>query len=155
MPKRTMRRTAADNDYLHKDFHGALSVGLEYLEQRFGPEGVREYLHRFAAAFYAPLKADLIARGLPALKEHFERIYAAEGATFSIECSAGELVLRVEECPAVSHMRRHGYPVASLFYETIRTVNAAICDGTPFSAELAEYDPETGRSVQVFRGRAA
>jgi len=155
MPKRTMRRTAASNDYLHKDFHGALSVGLEYLEQRFGTEGVREYLRQFAAAFYAPLKADLIARGLPALKEYFERIYAAEGGRFSLEGSAGELVLRVDDCPAVSHMRQNGYPVAALFYETTKTVNETICDGTPFYAELAEYDHETGRSVQVFRRRAS
>lgn len=155
MPKRTMRRTAADNEYLHQDFHGALSAGLEYLEQRFGPEAVREYLRQFAASFYAPLRADLLARGLPALKEHFERTYDAENGRYSIESSADELVLRVEECPAVSHMRRHGYSVAPLFHETTKTVNEAICDGTPFRPELAEYDPESGRSVQRFRRRTA
>ena len=60
------------------------------------------------------------------------------------------LVIRVPACPAVRHMRRQGYPVARLFHETTRTVNEALCEGTPFCAELAEYDPETGRSVQIF-----
>lgn len=155
MPKRIMRRTAADNDYLHQDFHGALSNGLEYLERRFGPESVREYLRQFAASFYAPLNRDLEARGLPALREYFERIYTAEGGRFTIDCSDDELVLRVEECPAVAHMRRHGYGVAPLFHETTKTINETICDGTPFQADLAEYDPETGRSVQIFRRRAS
>jgi hypothetical protein len=150
-----MRRAAADNQYLHRDFHGALSVGLNYLESRFGPEGVREYLRQFALAFYAPLRAEVIARGLPALAEHFERMYAAEGGRIALACSADELTLRVEECPAVSHMRAHGYPVAHSFHETTRTVNEAICEGTPFCAELAEYDPQTGRSVQIFRRRTA
>ena len=40
MPKEKMRRKAADNPYLHKDFHGALSCGMEYLHARFGAEAV-------------------------------------------------------------------------------------------------------------------
>ncbi|HWQ53223.1 MAG TPA: hypothetical protein VN442_06030 [Bryobacteraceae bacterium] len=153
MAKRIMRRTAADNPYLHQDFHGALSVGLEYLERRFGPESVREYLWGFAKRFYAPLRADVLARGLAPLREYLERMYAAENGRISLTCSEDELVLRVDECPAVAHMRRHGLPVAPLFHETARTVNEAICEGTPFCAELLEYDHQTGRSVQVFRRR--
>lgn len=155
MSKRAMRRAAADNQYLHRDFHGALSVGLDYLESRFGPESVREYLRQFALSFYAPLRAEVMARGLPALAEYFERMYAAEGGRIEVSCSPGELTLRVEQCPAVAHMRAHGYPVARSFHETTRTVNEAICEGTPFDAELAEYDPRTGRSVQIFRRRMA
>ena len=34
--REVIRRNAADNVYLHKDFHGALSTGLAYLEQRYG-----------------------------------------------------------------------------------------------------------------------
>ena len=49
-----MRRTASDNVYLHKDFHGALSAGIEYLHQRYGEDAVREYLRRFTLAFHAP-----------------------------------------------------------------------------------------------------
>lgn len=153
MSRRSIRRTAADNRYLHPDFHGALSVGLEYLENRFGPESVREYLWRFASSFYAPLREEIRARGLSALKAYLERIYGAEGGRFSLDCTEDELTLRVEECPAVAHMRARGYGVAGLFHETTRTVNEAICQDTPFSAELQDYDPQTGRGVQVFRRR--
>ena len=54
MAREVVRRTAQDNRYLHKDFHGALSVGLEYVEHHFGEEAVRDYLRQFARAFYAP-----------------------------------------------------------------------------------------------------
>ena len=57
MPKEIMRRKAADNDYLHRDFHGALSEGLNYLEERFGPESVKEYLHRFTRDYTLHLLA--------------------------------------------------------------------------------------------------
>lgn len=150
MPKELMRRKASDNPYLHKDFHGALSAGIEYLDRRYGPQAVRDYLRQFARAFYGPLTEALRAHGLVALKEHFERIYRLEGAAVNVRLSDDELVVEVPECPAVMHMREHGYPVARLFEETTRTVNQAICEGTPYSAELVEYDPPDGRSVQRF-----
>ena len=155
MPKEVMTRQAADNVYLHRDFHGALSRGIDYLHQQFGAAAVRDYLWQFATAFYAPLKDDLKRRGLVAIQEHFERIYRTEGV--SIECtrSADELRLTVAACPAVTHMRRQGYPVAELFFETTRTVNETICDGTPFAAELVFYDFLTGKSIQRFYRRAS
>jgi len=150
MAKQVMHRSAADNEYLHRDFHGALSVGIEYLHEQYGAEAVRQYLWQFARTFYAPLIEDLRRRGLVALEEHFRRIYAIEGGRVRFVRSEEELRIEVEACPAVTHMRRQGYPVARLFRETTDTVNQAICHGTPFGAELAEYDERTGRSVQRF-----
>ncbi len=155
MTKEIIRRNAADNVYLHKDFHGALSTGLTYLEQRYGAEAVRDYLRQFARAFYAGLTRAIIERGLIALREHLERIYALEGGQISITCSDDELLLQVEACPAVRHMREHGYAVAPLFYETSRTVFASICEGTPVTVEWLRYDEESGRSAARFFRRQA
>lgn len=154
MTKEVITRKASDNEYLHKDFHGALSAGIEYLHRNYGREGVREYLHQFGATFYAPLKKKLNEHGLIALKKHFETLYDIEGGSVRFFLSDDELTLTVEACPAVMHMRRQGYAVAKLFHETTRTVNEAICDGTAFAFELVEYDPQTGRSVQRFYRRA-
>lgn len=150
MARETVRRTARDNPYLHKDFHGALSVAIEYLDEHFGEEAVREYLRRFARAFYAPLTEDLARRGPAALEEHFARIYREEGGGVEMTLDADSLWIRVTACPAVTHLRERGYPVARLFHETTRTINEAICEGTPYAAELIEYDEATGRSVQRF-----
>jgi hypothetical protein len=152
--KEIIRRRAADNEYLHSDFHGALSTGIEYLDRTYGEEAVREYLRQFAAKYYAPLARDINRRGLVALREHFETIYGREGGRIRTELTEDELLLEVEACPAVTHMRDHGYSVARSLVETERTVNAALCEGTPFEAELLEYDPQTGHSIQRFRRRA-
>ena len=50
-------------------------------------------------------------------------------------------------------MREKGYPVAELFVETTRTVNEALCEGTPFAAELVQYDDANGHSIQRFYRR--
>ena len=154
MAKEVMRRRASDNEYLHKDFHGALNCGLNYLHQHFGEEAVRKYLRDFTLTFYAPLRADLKKRGLVALKEHFEKIYRIEGGEVEFEMSETQFTIRVAACPAVMHIRKLGNPVAPLFYETTRTVNETLCEGTPFAFELTEYEPETGRSVQHFYRRS-
>lgn len=148
-----MTRNASDNVYLHRDFHGALSIALGYLAQRHGASGVNDFIRRFANAYYAPLKSEIRARGLVALKEHFERIYALEGGEIEISLSADELVLVVIACPVVSYLRGNGYHVPAHFIETERSLNAALCEDTAFSYELMEYDRDTGRSVQRFRRR--
>jgi len=145
-----MRRSAADNEYLHRDFHGALSAGIEYLHEQYGEDAVREYLWQFATAFYAPLTEALRRRGLAALEEHYRRVYDLEGGDVRFDRSEGELRIAVKASPAVTHMRRQGYPVARMFRETIGTVARAVCHGTDFDAELLEYDDETGRSVCRF-----
>ncbi len=151
MAKEVMRRRASDNVYLHKDFHGALSAGIEYLHRRYGEEAVRAYLRQFTRSYYAPLMQDIQARGLRALKEHLEQVYQREGVAPDTILSDDELLVKVDSCPAVAHMRSRGYPVAQLFYETTRTVNEALCEGSPFRAELLQYDPQTGRTAMRFR----
>jgi len=150
MVKEVITRRASDNQYLHKDFHGALSVGLDYIAEQYGEEAVRDYLRQFATTYYAPLTEAIRQRGLVALAEHFERVYQLEGANPRISLTEDDLFIELESCPAVAHMREHGYSVSPLFFETIKTVNEAICQGTAFAAELLDYDDESGRSIQHF-----
>ena len=150
MTTEIIRRNAADNVYLHKDFHGALSTGLTYLEQRYGAEAVRDYLRQFASTFYAGVTQAINERGLIALREYLERVYEIEGGQFDIAFSDDELLLEVEACPAVTHMRGHGYAVAPLFHETSKTVYAVICEGTQFVSEWLRYDEVRGRSAVRF-----
>jgi hypothetical protein len=149
-----MDRRAADNTYLHKDFHSALNCGIVYLHEHFGEPAVREYLREFTLRWHAPLRQRLAAKGLGALRQYFETLYAVEGAGVRCEQTADELVVQVDACPAVMHMRSRGEAVSPLFSETTRTVNEALCEGTDYVAELVTYEPQTGRSIQRFRRRS-
>ncbi|MBU4212821.1 MAG: hypothetical protein KKD33_09590 [Verrucomicrobia bacterium] len=148
-----MNRHASESVYFHRDFHGALSCGIEYLHEHYGENAVREFLREFALTFYAPLRQALREKGLVVLKDHFEAIYRLEGGEAQFDLSEEELLIRMAACPAVRYMRANGYPVARLFCETTRTVNETLCEDTPYVAELVQYDPQTGRSVQRFSRR--
>ena len=153
MARDIIRRNAADNIYLHRDFHGALSTGLIYLKQRYGAQALRDYLRQFALTFYAAVTLAIKERGLVALREHLERVYTLEGGQLDITFSEDEMLVKVKACPAVAHMRQHGYAVAPLFYETSKTVYAAICEGTPFVSEWLAYDEQSGRATVRFYRR--
>ena len=155
MAKETMTRSASDNAYLHKDFHGALSTGIAFLEARYDAEEVREYVRQFARTYYAPLVNAVKERGLSALRDHLQRIYSIEEARADITFSEDELILDVPSCPAVKHMREHDYAVAPLFFETSRTLYEALVDGSPFAMEWLAYEPATGRTKVRFYRRAA
>jgi hypothetical protein len=155
MPTQVMQKKPAENVYHHADFHGALSCGLEYLQDHYGPDSVKEYLRDFTRTFFAPLREDLKARGLEALRDHFATLYRHEGGDVRIELNDHELSIAVSACPAVTHLRSKNYPVARMWSETTRTVNETLCEGTRFQAELVSYDEATGSSVQRFYRRPA
>ena len=41
MAKRVMDRRAADNKYLHRDFHVSGDLGIQYVGERYGDNGVK------------------------------------------------------------------------------------------------------------------
>ena len=48
---------------VHKDFHGALSYGLQFLEENYGKEGLQAFLSGLASTVYKSLCEDLRIRG--------------------------------------------------------------------------------------------
>lgn len=150
MAKEIMRRRTSENEYFHPDFHGAMSAAIEYLDQTFGENAVREYLWDFTRAYYKPLIEKIRVSGLKALKEYFEQLYQKERGAIETTLTTDELIVRVKKCPAVAHMRKRGYHVARLFHETTKTVNEALCEGTPFEAHLLDYDKKTGKCTMRF-----
>ena len=153
--KDKVRRIASDNEYLHKDFHMALNNGLEYLEKKYGSDAVTEYISDFAKAYHAPLKADLQKRGLPAVRDYLEKIYAAEKNPILITISEDELIAETDKCPAVEHIIKNGSKPHPLYSETANTKYTEICRNTSYAFELLEYDSETGRSKMRFYRRQA
>jgi len=134
---------------VHKDFHGGLSYGLQFVEDRYGPEGLRDFLSGLADTVFKPLVEDLRVRGLPALRDHWQTIFELEDGDFELRMEGDTLVLDVRRCPAVSHMKEHGYAVADHYCEHTRIVNEAVCQAAGYACSV-EYDQEAGRCVQRF-----
>ncbi|MHC4871653.1 MAG: hypothetical protein ACYTFY_07400 [Planctomycetota bacterium] len=150
MPKEVMDRNAADNEYLHPDFHGALSASLIYVKKNFGNESVKEYVRKFAHKYHKKLIEKIKSEGITALKKHYTELYKTEKGQVSFEEKENELIMKVPECPAVTHMRKSNYEVADCWVETESAYNEALCEGSKYSYEMVEYNAENGASIQRF-----
>lgn len=154
MARLVMDRRAAENKYLHRDFHVSGDTGLSYVGERYGDNGAKEYLRRFACAQYAPLAARVKEEGLVALKAHIEQTYETEEAADAVCAMLIGDVLQVEVayCPGVRYMKSIGYTPSKWYVELTRTVNEAIADLADLGFELLSYDPEDGAaSYRFFR----
>ena len=140
---------ATDHVYLHKDFHGALCYGIKYLDDHFGPEATTEYLRAVGRSYYAPLSQLLKNEGLTALEKHWNEIFTNEGGKFTLEYQGGTLVLTVQECPAIAHLKKINQLFTPRYCETTVVVNETICGEAGYTCST-EYEPGEGRCVQKF-----
>ena len=151
-PKQTLRVLdckATDHVYLHRDFHGALCYGIKYLDDHYGPEATTEYLRQVGRNCYAPLSQQLKGEGLTALQNHWNDVFTKEGGKFTLEQQGGVLVLTVQECPAIAHLKKINQFFTPRFCETTAVVNKTLCSQAGYDCST-EYEPGAGRCVQKF-----
>jgi hypothetical protein len=152
MPQSTERVLdcrASDNVYLHKDFHGALCYSIQYLDERYGEEATKAYLTQVGETFFAPLSEALKRDGLSALEKHWQQIFSLEEGSISLEYEGDVLVLKVKECPAITHLRSRGQLYTDRYCETTVVVNEAVCRGAGYACSCT-YEPGQGQCVQRF-----
>ncbi len=154
MPVQIMERRASDNKYLHRDFHVAMKLALDYCHSLYGDEGVRQYLRQFASAYFQPLRAQMKDRGLVPLRDYFTQIYAAEEAEVDIVLEDAELTVRVPRCPAVTYLRKMDHDIPAYYDYTTTVVYEELCRDTGVTFVLDEYDRETGRCAMRFTRKA-
>ena len=147
-----MVRHASDNKYLHRDFHGIMNLGIEYLQEQFGDDSVIEYLQQYTKVFHKPLIDKIKSQGLDALEAYFKNIYTIEEVPqdVSFEKTNYELIVKTAKCPAVTHIIKSGLEPAKMLIETTRTIGQTLADESGYAYELISYDENTGASVQRF-----
>ena len=140
---------ATDNEYLHKDFHGALCYAVKYLDDNYGPEATEDYLKQVGRNNYTPLIARMKKEGLSALEKHWRNIFTKEGGRFSIDYEDETLVLTVEQCPAITHLKKIKQLFTDRYCQTTVSVNKAICAEASYCCSC-KYEPGKGKCVQRF-----
>jgi len=138
---------ATDNEYLHKDFHGALCYTIKYLDENYGYETTNDYLKQVALNCYSPLIRSLKDKGLSALEKHWRTIFTKEDGLFNLNYENKMLVLRVERCPAISHLKKSNQLFTTRYCETTVVVNQTICEAAGYKCSC-QYEPGEGKCVQ-------
>ena len=165
---KAMDRRAADNKYLHRDFHVSADAGIAYVGRLWGDDAVKEYLKRFTLSWYSPLINEIKNRGLAALKEHIEKIYETEETRDVLHITmsenpagpagnsppgnfpAGELSVNIDRCPAVTYMRSIGHEPSQWYPWLTLVVNKTIAEKSGIGFEMISYDEDTGKAAYRF-----
>ena len=147
-----MDRKASDNEYFHRDFHSSLNMGIHYVGEHYGMEGVREYLTRYTKNVYGPVIADMEKRGLAAIESKILDTYSKEKAPEAVDTQLdGEtLTVCVSACPGVSHLRATGREVSPWYRYTTEIVMEILANIGGYGFTMEKYDEESGAAQYKF-----
>lgn len=148
MAKIIMDRRAGDNKYLHKDFHLTADVGLKYVGDNYGEEGIKEYLTNYTLSFYKLLIEEVKEKGLLPLKNYLKEVYRAEETEDAIcmELDGESLQVKIKYCPAVTYMKSQGHQPCKWYKETTSVVYDVLAKACGYTFELISYNEENGQS---------
>ncbi len=139
----------SDNEYLHKDFHGALCYAIKYLDDNFGEKATEDYLAQVGSTYFKPLAEELQKDGLQALEKHWKYIFEKEQGEFRTYYDGSALVLEVEKCPAIAHLKKSDQLFTDRYCQTTVIVNKTICSQSGYEC-TCEYNPGEGKCIQKF-----
>ena len=140
-----MERTAADNKYLHRDFHMTMDGGIEYLRVTHGEAAVERYLRDYARVMFKPM-------GLDGIGKYFEELYAAEEASdaLSERLSGGRLEILIAYCPALAYMKKAGHTPSPAYGMTTAVLYDELAKICGLRFELMSYDAVSGAAKFAF-----
>ncbi len=147
---KVMERKASDNKYLHKDFHLALNLLMNYLYTNFGKDALVRYLQQFSREYHRPLIDELKSGNLNALAGYLRDIYMKEEWPVNIYSDENRIELSQEACPAMTFIIQKGEKPCPFYFETYRTVYETMCENTPFEYKLEYFNDESGACKQFF-----
>jgi hypothetical protein len=142
-----------ETDQLHLDFHGATQVTIDFLAERFGVEAMQEVLFRTGRDVYRSIRSGLSSGDSSELVEHWRHFLTREEGVYGIHDEDDEIVLTVEECPAVRQILKLGMTPSPYFCHQTVHVSRGMCDGTPFEIVVEKTGPCSCR--QTLRKRCS
>ena len=87
-------------------FYSAINATFRFMLQRVGEAGWRRQLADLGRSYFAPVNAQWRQGGLPAVSRYWREFFAAEpGARVEVLELPERVEIRVETCPAISHLR--------------------------------------------------
>lgn len=133
-----------DNKYLHRDFHLLGDLALTYCGEKFGDNGVIQFLRSYTKAYYKPVIEKIRENGLIAIKEWVEGIYEVEEASELLHTDLKEnmLTVTIDKSPVIEYMHSLSQQPGKYYIEETRTLYSAIADECDMSFYLDYYEDD-------------
>ncbi len=91
------------------DFYFGINATFRFILQRLGAEGWRKYLEEMGRGYFAPVNRQWSEGGLNAVARYWRAFFAAEpGSVVDVAELPDRVEVRVQECPAIKHLRSGG-----------------------------------------------
>lgn len=136
---------------VHKDFHGIMGYLIKFMRDNHGQDHMKKFFRDSAKYIYRPLIDRIREKGLSEIRKHYEKVFDMEEGKCSFKTGgSGELIMEVQRCPAIWHMKDTGTEIDKDFCLcSTQLVNESMAEecGTGFSVE---YDQDNGKCIQRF-----
>jgi hypothetical protein len=134
------------------DFYFAINATFRFIEQRFGPEGLRRYWRELGSGYYAPVSAAWKRGGLPAIAQYWRAFFQAEpAAEVQVQATAETVIVEVRTCPVLRHLRGQGRSIVPCFCQHCYYVSEAMAAAAGFCVRVQGGN---GACRQTFRACA-
>ena len=138
--------------YLHPYFHVYMERAMNYIHDKYGEEGLREYLAQYVAAFHKPRIEAITAEGLAPLETYLREIYAAEAAedALTLNREGNELWVHLAYSPAVRFLNEAEHKPSQQYLAGINAIYEELARQSGLECTVEQFDPDTGAAVYRF-----
>ncbi|MEN6345917.1 MAG: hypothetical protein ABFE16_11490 [Armatimonadia bacterium] len=131
------------------DFYFAINATFNHILRHFGEGALYAYWEEMGREHYAAVTEAVRERGLPALQEHWEQLFAEEpGSEIACVLEGDCLTLEVRTCPAFRHLLAHGREPMPLYCDHCLYVSQGMLEPVGVGVEI---EGGQGSCVQRFR----
>jgi len=135
---------------VHKDFHIVLNDIIKIARNNFDEDFLKNFLRNKALTIYEPLVKRIRRNGLIEIKEHFEKIFNAEGGQYLIDHRDNRINIAVHRCPALDHLAEKNIEIDRDFCRfSTGIINKIIAEECGYNFSL-EYDQDNKSCRQSF-----
>ena len=130
-----------------------MNMGIHYVGENYGMEGVREYLTQYTKNVYNKTITDAKTRGLVAVEELIRGTYDKEKApeVLSISNDGKILNVTISECPAVKYLKNElGREISPWYRYTTEIVMEVLAAECGFAFVMDSYNEENGAAAYHF-----
>ena len=109
------------------DFYFVINATFHFITRQLGAAALRDYWRDLGTRYYAPVTAMWKRGGLSAVADYWQDFFSAEpGADVRVTHEADAVILDVQRCPAIAHLRAHHRQIHPAFCQHCYFVSQAI-----------------------------
>jgi len=133
------------------DFYFAINATFRFIREKLGSDALSAYWQDLGREYMAPVSHLWKVGGLPAVAEYWRAFFDAEpGAKVTVTMEKDRVLLDIQTCPAIRHLRAGGRTIDPGFCQHCYCVSEAAAEKAGFAVRVKGGN---GQCQQTFSPR--